>query len=117
MSIVFYLDDKRNPNYSTGDTYIIARSFSEAIDIIENHPVADNFDAWDLDHDLDESLEAHYSGYASAPSKRTGMDFLKWASENALAKWPRGRVLVHSANPAGRKNMEDFVVQVEKHLF
>jgi len=116
MSIIFYLDDKRNPDYSTGDTYIVARSFSEAVDIIENHPVSKSFDVWDLDHDLDESLEARFGGYASTTSKKTGLDFLRWAAENALDRWPRGKVLVHSANPAGRKNMEGFIVQVEKRL-
>lgn len=106
MSIVFFLDDKRNPNYKTGDTYIVARSYSEAIDIIDSYPA--NWDVWTLDHDLGDDPKAH--------SKLTGYDFLKWAAENALTKWPRANVRVHSANPVGRKNMEAFIAQVEKHL-
>ena len=106
VSIIFFLDDKRNPNYPTGDTYIVARTFRQALEIISNENFI--FDSWQLDHDLGTDAETE--------QKLSGLDFLKWVVENKLERWPPHKISVHSANYHGRKNMEAYIKQVEEKL-
>lgn len=98
--LIFYLDDVRDPRepWVLAD-YVIARDLTEAKRIIVSHAP---FPRWSLDHDLGDD--------------ETGMDFLKWAAEHALDKWPKGWVAVHSANPVGARNMRDYIAQVEREL-
>jgi hypothetical protein len=99
-TLIFYLDDVRDPNrYPVSENYIVVRTLEQAKAIIEaNAP----FPMWSLDHDLG--------------GDDTGMDFLKWAAEHALGKWPKGQIGVHSANPVGADNMRAFIKQVEREL-
>lgn len=109
MQRILYLDDIRNPPEFVNADYTVVRSFKEACDVVSKES---KFDLWDLDHDL--GVEKDRDGlWRAAP---TGMDFLKWASHNALDKWPKNFVSVHSANPVGRENMESLIRNVEKHL-
>lgn len=97
-----FLDDVRTPD-SVGlpaGSCVLVRSVEEAQATVLKEA---RFERWCLDHDLGEDSP-------------TGYDFLKWASEKALDKWPVGEVWVHSANPAGAENMRVFVRHVEKHL-
>jgi len=99
-SLIFYLDDVRDPNrHPVSENYIVVRTLEQAKAIIEaNAP----FPMWSLDHDLG--------------GNDTGMDFLKWAAEHALDKWPKGKIGVHSANPVGAENMRSFITQVEREF-
>jgi hypothetical protein len=106
-----FLDDIRVPK---DDSWVIARSVADAIAIIS---ACDSFDEATLDHDLgllscmgctswkcpaDDKCDCHC--HSEAP---TGLKLLYWMAEND--KWPKKKPSVHSMNPVGRKNMEDFI--------
>ena len=85
-----FLDDIRTPK--NGD-WTIARSFAEAVSIVEKHgyPAHVSFD-----HDLGDNVP-------------TGMDFAKWLVEQDLDNQNMPEdfdYTVHSANPPGRENIE-----------
>ncbi len=91
MKSKLFVDDERFPVDGTWD---IARSFHEAIYILERH----NYGTVSLDHDIQ-------SFYGSR--EMTGRDILNWLIER---KMQRGhvpaKVIVHSQNPVGRATME-----------
>lgn len=87
-----YLDDVRTP---PDFSWVLARSVAEAMKLIRQHglPVAISFD-----HDMGDQLP-------------TGKDFLNTLVEQALdshtmAALVQVRVVVHSANPVGRANIQ-----------
>ena len=85
-----FLDDIRTPK--NGD-WTIARSFAEAVSIVEKHgyPAHVSFD-----HDLGDNVP-------------TGMDFAKWLVEQDLDNQNMPEdfdYTVHSANPPGRENIK-----------
>lgn len=94
--LILYLDDIRNPK---NKNCIIARTYEQAQELILSN---NQFDEWSFDHDLG--------------AEKSGYDLLKWAAEYALSKWPKGKVISHSANPIGRENMEYFIKNVEQQL-
>ena len=84
-------------------TFTVVRTMAEAVEILSK---GTQFDAWSLDHDLGLTPD----GTSFLP---TGYDFLKWAAEESLKVWPKGKVFVHSANPVGSHNMIMFAKNVE----
>jgi len=98
--LCFYLDAVRDPrNYAETSDYSIARNLENAKRIILSHAP---FPRWFLDYDLGDG--------------ETGLDFLKWAAENARDKWPKGCVVVHSTDSEGSLRMKSFLSQVEQCL-
>ena len=99
--VIFYLDDVGNPLLDSfgDDFYVWAKGAIEGEIVVNRSP---QFDLWSLDFDLGRTL--------------TGLDFLKWAAEKALDKWPKGRVIIHSHHPTGARKMREFVAKVEAEL-
>lgn len=92
-----FLDDLRDPSESN---WKVARSVAEAMDLINTYGLPT---AMSLDHDLGDQVP-------------TGKDFLNTLVEMALDsgtlnELSQVRVIVHSANPVGRANMESLWVQ------
>jgi len=134
-----FLDDFRNPKDAFTlviphlkifweDGWDIVRSYDEFVNWIEANGLPDFIS---FDHDLaDEHYEDYRNdqnrsrmGYQSGPiydqfKEKTGLDCAKW-----LVDWcvDHGCALpnyaVHSANPAGRRNIEQYLVSASKHLF
>ena len=111
-----YLDDLR----ACPQDWVLAKNIREAIRLVE----ANEITHMDLDHDLGicycrscafSDMEEPCLNDNGEPScdctchvpEPTGMDFLKWVHENN--RWPPNRPRVHSANPAGARNMENFI--------
>ena len=59
-----------------------------------------------LDHDLseDQMVQGGFLGKVFEDGKGTGYDVVCWLEENPQY-WPKGGVVVHSANPAGKERM------------
>lgn len=91
MTWKLYLDDLRDPPPAVGEPWTVARSSSEAIQLVEEKGLP----MWmSLDHDLG--------------GDDTSMVFLKWLAYEYQAEfiplW-----FVHSANPIGKQNIEAFL--------
>jgi len=93
-----YLDDIRDPKDSS---FIVVRSFNEAVDFVKTNGVPDYIS---FDHDL---------GLEPGINEKTGYDFAKWLVEadlNEEIEIPiHFRFNVHSANPIGAKNIEEYL--------
>ena len=93
-----YLDDIRTPSDSS---LIIVRSFSEAVSFVLEKGVPSFIS---FDHDL---------GMNEGVLLETGYDFAKWLVENdieGIIEIPKNFTFnVHSANPVGAKNIEDYL--------
>jgi hypothetical protein len=76
---VLFLDDRRTPEGALGE-FTVVRTVQEAMETVQGNP---SFDSWSLDFVL------------SQTDVNTGLDFLYWAADHALDKWP-GYVGVHS---------------------
>lgn len=90
-TIKLFVDDEREPYMvdvceNAPSTWIIARSYQAAIDVLSTRAVSHIT----LDHDLGDGP--------------TGYDLCKWMSANFA--WP-DNVTFHSMNPVGKKNMMD----------
>ena len=88
-----YVDDLRDPDFihSHLDTRI-ARTYTEAIHLIEIFTNSGDDIILDLDHDLGET--------------KTGYDIAKYIVSNHL---PLLGFHLHTANPVGRQNMEQLL--------
>lgn len=105
MVIGLYVDDDhefRNPPTGDGITWHRAYNFHEAISMLEMF----NFDVVSLDHDI-----ASFYGN----KEMTGRDILNWLIMRKLEGGFHnpGEVRVHSANPVGRKTMQE---DIAKHF-
>ena len=104
MTYKLFLDDYRNP--VKHEEWVVARSYSEAVEIIEKQGMPKFIS---FDHDL---AEQHYAGDFSGP-ERTGYDFAKWIVDQCLlygVRLPDGfNFAVHSMNPVGAKNIRDLM--------
>lgn len=87
--LYLWLDDIRNPKPVKGAQWLIARNVDEAIDIVYNTVI----DYMSLDHDLG--------------GDETAVRFLNWMVE--FGGWPKSGIMLHSANPVGRDNMERII--------
>lgn len=109
-----FLDDIRNPEYvADGRDYVIARSFDEAVKLVEAKGLPDHI-AFDHDLGWDEYVP-EASGLIviteeSGQAAKSGFDFAKWLVEKDLDfvisipvtfSWG-----VHSSNPEGAKNID-----------
>jgi hypothetical protein len=125
-----FLDDFRNPKDAFTlviphlkifweDGWDIVRSYDEFVNWIEANGIPDFIS---FDHDL---ADEHYEDVMNNPKldysqyrEKTGLDCAKW-----LVDWCVDNKLnlpdyaVHSANPAGRRNIEQYLVSASKHLF
>jgi hypothetical protein len=81
-----FIDDIRNP---PDQDWIVARSYNEAITILETGIIS----VVSLDHDLGE--------------EKTGYDIICWIEEKLMTgAWVFvPEIFIHSANPVGRKNI------------
>lgn len=119
---VLFLDDVRDPEHVLGILFVslhevtVCRSAAEALEAVRTKAP---FDRWALDHDLGMEILGANGIVVSAKETNapSGLDFLKWVVERAPEKWPRGCIGVHSANPAGKANMEAFIRSYERVTF
>jgi hypothetical protein len=95
-----WLDDIRNPAEHGAIGAVWAKTYEEAICLLET----EQFTVVSLDHDL---TMAQTLG--DGDKEKTGYDVVTWMEEHNI--WPE-RVFVHSANPSGRYRM--FLV-IQKH--
>lgn len=106
MEWMLFLDDERLPPEMLIYDYEIARSFEDAISLIEKHgcmPIYISFD-----HDLGQN-------------SKTGYDFAKILVDydlDAKYEFPGGfAYCVHSQNPIGKKNIESILDNYLEHKF
>lgn len=85
-----YFDDCRDP---PDDTWEVVREPEQLKDML----VAGLVDVLSLDHDLGEY------GETNSGREVTGYDLLCWAEETGHL--PKGRILIHTANPVARMKM------------
>ncbi len=126
-SYILFLDDIRNPTLiypaSVDTDWVIAKNYDEFVKVITDNglPTLISFD-----HDLaDEhyrpsmyAADGHYSNYYSDGTfrEKTGYDCAKWLIEHCLDKnidLPKWNV--HSANPVGRKNIEQLLSNYDRY--
>ena len=99
MSYRLYLDDLRTP---IDDSFVVVRSFEAACKIVLSRG-APSFISFDHD------LGADKNGWLLP----TGYDFAKWLVDmdmDNIYKFPENFTFhVHSANPAGKANIEGYL--------
>lgn len=102
-----YLDDLRE---LPDNTYILARSYDEAIEYIKNNGIPDYIS---FDHDLGVDSDSNLLP--------TGYDFAKWLVEmdmDDIYIFPSGfDFFVHSANPVGKVNIETYLNNYLEYKF
>ncbi|WP_330404512.1 cyclic-phosphate processing receiver domain-containing protein [Vallitalea okinawensis] len=85
-TINLYVDDLRD----CPEGFVVARSYEEAIDILDKKTV----DILSLDHDLGED--------AYGETRKSGYDLVKYICENGIRV---NAIYIHTDNPVGRDNM------------
>lgn len=93
-----YVDDLRDCPVG----FVVARTFQEAIHLLENQEV----DILSLDHDLGENTEGNL-----LPS---GYDLVKYMCENGLRA---NKIYIHTDNPVGRTNMYETLQGAKRRGF
>lgn len=116
-----YLDDMRDPHESfdlmKDVLYLecdwdIVRSYDEFVAYVEKNGVPDlvSFDhdlADEHYHDVDRGIDPKYGSY----EEKTGYDAAKWLAEKCYHETRQlPRVLAHTMNPVGRKNIIDHML-------
>lgn len=86
IMINVYVDDLRDCPIG----FVMAKTYQEAIYLLENHEV----DILSLDHDLGEDLQGNLLP--------TGYDLVKYICEKGLRA---NKIYIHTDNPVGRENM------------
>lgn len=126
-----FLDDIRNPKDAINlvpsnlnkfyweNDWDIVKSYKDFVNYIKSNGVPDFIS---FDHDLaDIHYEVDFSDWEFSSDQlgveETGLDCAKWlvdyCFDNGL-KLPQ--YVVHSANPAGRKNIQGYLNNATKHL-
>lgn len=82
--------------------FVVARTYEEAIHIMENNRV----DILTLDHDLGEDVDG-----VELPN---GYDLVKYFCEQGLRA---DRIYLHTDNPVGRKNMYETLLAAQRRGF
>lgn len=82
--------DEWGISHSDWNAWVICRSIVQVKELLVKELIND----LSLDHDLGENLP-------------TGYDLLCWMERQDT--WPKGMVIVHSANPIGRQQMESVI--------
>lgn len=103
MKINIYLDDERPTPLDRG--FVRAYTAKECINILQTNP--NKIGILSLDHDLGEPVD----------SNGTGNDVACWLEEQAYSgNWDMipDNIIVHSANPVGRKNMQAAIDNINR---
>lgn len=100
MGYRLYIDDIRTPR-TLG--WIIVRSYEDFVATIKKHGIPDEIS---FDHDLGWDEENNME-------RKSGYDCAKWLVDNQIVI---ENVNVHSANPVGRKNIEELLRNFEKFI-
>jgi hypothetical protein len=93
-----YVDDLRD----CPDGFRVARTFEEAVKLIENNEV----DILTLDHDLGEDAEGK--------ELQNGYDLVKYICERGLRV---NKIYLHTDNPVGRNNMYETLLAAQRRGF
>ena len=114
-----YLDDIRNPR--RGGPWIVVRSHNDFVDFIEEYGIPE---VVSFDHDLAdehydigafgewETMEELYDQF----TEKTGLDSAKWLIDYCIDNdVALPKCYVHSANPAGSKNIISWINNYKKH--
>lgn len=93
-----YVDDLRD----CPEGFTIARTFEEAVGLLQQHEV----DILSLDHDLGEDAEGNLLP--------TGYDLVKYFCEHGLRA---NKIYLHTDNPVGRENMYETLKGAKRRGF
>jgi hypothetical protein len=132
-----FLDDIRNPKDAAGlapqaaalyfTDWDIVRNYQEFIDYISTNGIPDIIS---FDHDLadehyqdllsdqnwykpDANINLSYDNY----NEKTGLDCAKWLVDFCIdGGFTLPQYIVHSANPAGRKNIQSYLDNAKNHI-
>jgi hypothetical protein len=89
-----YLDDERTTPEGYVRTYNVFQTIALVLTAMRNFQTIEHIS---LDHDLG--------------TGETGYDFLLWVEEMVNDGWVPPPISVHSANPVGRKRMEQVIAR------
>lgn len=96
--INLYVDDLRD----CPEGFIVARTYEEAIHILQTSEV----NILTLDHDLGEDVDGN--------ELRNGYDLVKYFCEHGLKA---SKIYMHTDNPVGRKNMYETLLAAQRRGF
>ena|SRR5579885_2314117 len=101
-----WLDDIRDPEMFGCIGWKWAKTADEAITLLRSGEV----ECASLDHDLtaEQMIYGGFSGEIFEDGAKSGYDVVCWLEQHPKF-WPKGGVKVHSANPAGRKRMQQVI--------
>lgn len=104
-----WLDDIREPWKHGCIGWGWAKTAAEAIEYLKSGEVTEA----SLDHDLTEEqmIQGGFFGKIYEDGHKSGYDVVCWLEQHPEF-WPVNGVKVHSANPAGRKRMQQII---DKH--
>jgi hypothetical protein len=115
------VSDKHNQFYFSNDWDIVT-NYDDFVEYIELNGVPKFVS---FDHDLgDTAMDEYFRNVATNGTldydnieEKTGLDCAKFLVEYCADKnQPLPEYLVHSANPAGKENIEKFLENAKKHL-
>ena len=127
-----FLDDIRNPKDAINlvpsqlnkfyweQDWITVKNYTEFKNWIETNGIPDFIS---FDHDLaDIHYQVDFSDWEFSSEQlgveETGLDCAKWLVDYCLDNgFNLPEFVVHSANPAGRKNIQSYLDNAKKHLF
>jgi hypothetical protein len=131
-----FLDDIRNPadtgytgkiGFYVNTSWVIVRNYDQFCKEIASRFEADESlpDLVSFDHDLaDEHYHPsmgnvyEYNTISKNFKEKTGMDCAKWLVDYCLDNgFDLPTCWVHSANPVGKRNIQSYLANAEKHLF
>lgn len=122
-----FLDDERFPQtalrgglvaehkdmYRNDSDWEIVRNFDEFVKIIEEKGIPNMVS---FDHDLAD-ISYHMGKMSFSYREKTGYDAAKWLADYCYDNGFKLPIYqVHSANPTGKKNIEDYLANAKKHL-
>lgn len=87
-------------NWFKGHELIFSKTAQEAIDILGKDL---NFEVFFLDHDLGDRI------WVSTEDENTGSRVAEFLSDKVI----KGRIIIHSWNPCGAKNMMSYLPSAE----
>lgn len=100
--------------------WLVVKNYTEFVNYIKSNGVPDFIS---FDHDLaDVHYEVDFSDWKFSSEQlgveETGLDCAKWLVDYCLDHgFSLPQFVVHSANPAGRKNIQSYLDNANKHLF
>ena len=138
MTYKIYLDDLRVPSdsikhskipqlYVNNNEWVIVRNYDEFVNTITSRQEVGQWPMFiSYDHDLGIEHTKFFwdnGGFRNPPNpddanftEKTGLDCAKWLCEYVMNnKLPLPGFAVHSANPVGRKNIQTYLENFNKH--